>query len=262
MSANDLYRAGKLQQAIDEQTQVVKASPGDQAKRLFLFELLAFAGDLDRAKRQIEAVHYSEMELETAVLGYRRLMDAEEMRRRVFREAVMPQFLVPPPEHVGKRLQAVAQLKDGNLAETAKLLAEADAMTAPVTGTLNKKPFTALRDADDLFGPILEVMAQGAYYWVPLEQIDALGANEPKVPRDLIWFPANISMRDGPSGDVFLPALYPGSHEHADDQVRLGRMTDWKTPEGGPVQGVGLRVFLAGEDGVNLPDWRELQILS
>jgi type VI secretion system protein ImpE len=105
-------------------------------------------------------------------------------------------------------------------------------------------------------------MARGEYYWVPLEQIDTLAANPPKFPRDLFWFPARLSVRQGPAGDVFLPALYPGTHEHADDQVRLGRMTDWKAPEGGPVQGIGLRVFLVGDDLVNLPDWRELQILS
>src|SRR5437762_13769874 len=117
MNANECYKAGKIQDAIDDQTQVVKANPADQAKRLFLFELLVFAGDLERAQRQIDAVHYAELELETAVQAYRKLLEAEQFRRRVFREGIMPKFLLPPPEHVAKRLQAVAQLKDGSLAE-------------------------------------------------------------------------------------------------------------------------------------------------
>ena len=69
-------------------------------------------------------------------------------------------------------------------------------------------------------------MAQGKYYWVPLEQVESLAANAPAAPRDLLWLPAHLSLRDGPEGDVFLPALYPGSHEHADDAVKLaGRPT-------------------------------------
>ena len=41
-------------------------------------------------------------------------------------------------------------------------------------GRLNGKPFETLRDADDLFGPVLEVLSQGAYFWLPLEQVDSL----------------------------------------------------------------------------------------
>ena len=51
MNANELFQAGKLQEAIDTQIAQVKANPADQGKRLFLFELLAFAGELDRARR-------------------------------------------------------------------------------------------------------------------------------------------------------------------------------------------------------------------
>ena len=55
----------------------------------------------------------------------------------------------------------------------------------------------------------------------------------PRFPRDLLFIPAHLELEDE-QGDIFLPALYPGSHEHPDDQVRLGRMTDWKELDGGP----------------------------
>jgi type VI secretion system protein ImpE len=172
----------------------------------------------------------------------------------------MPQFLTGPPEWLGRRLEAVQALRGGQQAEAVRLLAEADAAAPPVQGTLNGKAFEGLRDCDDLFGPVLEVLAHGDYYWLPLEQVEILTANPPKFPRDLLWFPARIEVRDGPRGDVFLPALYPGSHEAGDDQLKLGRSTDWKQAEGGPVRGVGARTFLAGEDGVSLLEWRELLV--
>src|SRR5215469_1701748 len=88
MNASDFFQAGKLQDAINAQVQEVKAHPADQSKRLFLFELLAFAGDLDRARRQIEALTYTEPELVAGVLNYKNLLNSEESRRKLFRDGV------------------------------------------------------------------------------------------------------------------------------------------------------------------------------
>jgi type VI secretion system protein ImpE len=256
MTASDAFRAGNLRQAIDLQLAAVKASPADHGQRLFLFELAAFAGDLDRARRQIDALSYSDPELERARVTYLALLDAEEARRKLFRDGVQPGFLDAPPEHVAYRLDAINALRDDRRQDAADLLDKANAMAPPVSGTLNGKPFAGLRDADDLFGPVLEVFAQGKYLWLSAEQVDALALNPPKVPRDLIWAPAKLVTRTGEEGDVFLPALYPGSHDHPDDAVRLGRATDWTADA--PVHGRGARTFLVGDDGVGLLEWREL----
>jgi type VI secretion system protein ImpE len=262
MNASELFKAGQLQQAIDAQIQEVKKNAADPQKRIFLFELAAFAGDLDRAKRQIEAVNYPEIDRQTVVLGYHKLLNSETTRRAVFRDNQLPHFLCPPTEHVQLRIQAVKALKENKLAEAADLLNKANEQTPALKGTLNGKPFTALRDCDDLFGGVLEVMAQGMYSWIPLEQIQSLGMNAPKAPRDLLWFPARLQLRDEQTGPVYLPALYPFSHEASDENIKLGRMTDWKQTEGGPVLGVGLRTFLVDGEAHSLLEWRELQFLG
>jgi type VI secretion system protein ImpE len=260
MNAGELFKAGKLQAAVDAQLQEVKRHPADQAKRLFLFELLVFSGDLDRARRQIDAVTYGEAERDTVVAGYRRLLDAEQDRRKLFQDGKKPQFLGPQPEHVQWRLEAINCLRGNQQKEALELLNRANAAVAPQVGMLNATPFTSLRDADDLFAHVLEVMAKGVYSWVPLEVIDSLALNPPRQPRDLIWFPARLDLRDGQSGEVFLPVLYPGTYEQPDEQLKLGRLTDWKSAEGGPVLGVGLRTFVAEGHAVPLLDWRELQL--
>jgi type VI secretion system protein ImpE len=260
MNADSLYRAGQLQAAIDEQIKAVKAAPADKGKRLFLFELLAFAGDIDRARRQIEAVTYDELELESQVLDYKKLLDAEQLRRRLFTEGLKPEFFTPPSEHIQKRLEAVNRLRENNLAEAGDLLAQAQDLTPPLKGQLNEKPFASLRDCDDLFSSVVEVMARGVYYWVPLDQVASLTMNAPRFPRDLLWVSARLEMANCAAGNVFLPALYPRSHEHADNQVKLGRLTDWQGPDSGPVCGVGLRTFLVDDDPVTLLEWRQLEI--
>jgi type VI secretion system protein ImpE len=260
MNASALFKAGKLQEAIDAQTQAVKSDPADQNKRLFLFELLAFAGDLDRARRQIEAIDYQEADRNAALADYGRLLDAEEARRRLFRDGVPPRFLTMEPEHVKLRLDAINRLRENRAAEARDILEKAAQSSPAVQGQLNDKPFSLLRDCDDLFGTVLEVFFGGDYCWVPLEQVGRLEIKPPKFPRDLIWIPAQMELRDGSTGAVFLAALYPGSPEHADDQIKLGRATDWKTLEDGPVLGVGQRTFLVGEDASSILEWRQLTI--
>jgi type VI secretion system protein ImpE len=260
MNASELFKAGKLQDAIDAQIKEVKANAADQGRRLFLFELLSFAGDLDRAQRQIEAIKYAEMELEAGVLNYRKMLDSERLRRRLFSEGLAPQFFGEPPEHVRLRLEAVNRLREKNNAETNQVLAQAEAARPALKGTLNDKSFESLRDCDDLFGGVLEVFAHGIYYWVPLESVQSLGMNAPKFPRDLLWVPARLETRDNAAGDVFLPALYPGSQDHASDQVKLGRQTAWTEEENAPVLGAGLRLFLIDDDASSILDWRKLEL--
>jgi type VI secretion system protein ImpE len=259
MNSSDLFKAGQLSEAIDAQLKEVKAKPADHGQRLFLFELLCFAGDLDRAQRQIDVVNYGEMELDAAVATYRRLLDSERARRRLFSESLLPHFFGDQPEHIHLRLEAVNRLRDNWPAEAAELLNKANSMVPDLKGELNGKPFQSLRDCDDLFAFVLEVFAQGGYYWVPLEQLESLTINPPKTPRDLLWASARLEMKES-AGNVHLPALYTGSHEHADNPVRLGRMTDWKSSEGGPTLGIGARTFLVDDDAISLLDCRQLQV--
>ncbi len=262
MTASELFKAGQLQAAIDAQIQEVKKNAADPQKRIFLFELAAFAGDLERAKRQIDAVNYEDLDRQVVVLDYRKLLESETSRRAVFREGKPPHFLSPPPEHVQLRFQAVKALQEKRPAEALELLNKANEQMPAVQGTLNGKPFTSLRDCDDLFGGVLEVMSQGMYSWVPLEQIDSLAMNAPKAPRDLLWFPGRMQLRDGQTGPVYLPALYPFSHEEKDEAVKLGRVTDWKQIENGPVLGVGQRTYLVDGEPSGLLEWREVQFMG
>jgi type VI secretion system protein ImpE len=275
MNASELYKSGRLTDAIAAQIQEVRSAPLDRGKRFFLFELLTFAGDIDRSRRQLEAINYEEMELAAAHATYCRVVDSEQSRRWLFddldtavaqglleEDRIRPQFLIDPPFHIRLRLDATMNALRSSPEQTKELLGMADQCTPSVSVTLNDKTYQSLRDADDLFGTVLEVMAQGSYYWVPLEQVETLAMNPPKYPRDLYWFPARLSIKKGPSGEVFLPALYPRSHAHPDELVRLGRKTEWRGEEGDPVLGTGLRLFAADEEAIPLLEFRELQVIS
>jgi type VI secretion system protein ImpE len=260
MNASDYFKAGQLQAALDAQLQEVKANPGDPNRRLFLFELCVFAGDLERAKRQIEVLHYDDPKLENAAGLYRLCLQAEQARRAFFAGGPPPVVIGDAPEHVNLRLEAWNALRSGQGTKAAQLLQQANDGAPALKGTVNGQAFEGLRDGDDLFGGVLEVFGQGRYYWLPLEHVDSIQSNSPQFPRDLFWLPGRAVTKVGPAGDVFLPVLYPGAHEHADDAIRLGRSTDWPAAADGIVRGIGAKTFLAGDQALGLTEIRELQI--
>ena len=93
-----------------------------------------------------------------------------------------------------------------------------------------------------------------------LDQLASLTMNPPTVLRDLVYFPARLDF-GGINGEVYLPTLYPNSHAHADDAVKLGRMTDWAYHDGPLAFGVGQHHFLRDEEEISLLEWRELQVV-
>ena len=257
MNATEMFKAGRLSDAVASQVQEVKSHPADPSRRLFLFELLAFSGELERAAKQLAVLNYEDPAQQNAAARLHAVLDAEAHRRKVFAEGISPEFFGEPPAHLTLRLEAAGHLRLGRPSEAASLLNEANANLPHVRGRFNGAPFDGFRDADDLFAGVLEVMAQGHYYWVAIEQVVSLAANPPRFPRDTLYFPARLELAEQ-SGEVYLPALYPGSHAHADEQVRLGRLTDWTETEGGLVLGAGVHDWLVGKQAVGLLECREL----
>jgi type VI secretion system protein ImpE len=260
MTATELFCAGRLRDAIEIQIGKVKAAPTDQPARLFLFELFALAGELDRARRQLDLLRYDNPQHVAAVEQFRHALDAEVRRRAVFAGTEQPKCLGVAPDHLRLRLEALRDLAQGDHAEARKRLDAANADVPAVSGTLNGNSFAGLYDADERFGTVLEFFGPGGgYSWVPIEHIESLTLNVPQAPRDILWRPAHLSLIDGPEGDVLLPGLYPGTHEYADDEVRLGRATEWIGDDSGVTRGVGGRVFLSDNVVIRFVDTTSLK---
>src|SRR5258708_2719348 len=75
-------------------------------------------------------------------------------------------------------------------------------------GSENGRPFDDFRALDDLTAGFFEVVTStGKYYAIPTESVIAVTFKPPQRPSDLIWRQAQMVVRDGPEGDVFLPAV-------------------------------------------------------
>ncbi len=242
--AKELFQAGKLNEAIEELLLEVKANPNDEARRTFLFELSCFAGDWERAERQLDVIGHQSAQAELGVMVYRANMKAEQERRRVFDEGVQPHFLREPPAYVDLHVAAIGQICRGQMAEARATLDRAEEERPAIAGKFDGQDFQDFRDYDDRLGPVLELIVKDKYAWLPFEQIKLLEISPPRQLRDMIWASARIEALDGTIGEVYVPTLYPGTSVSPNDQVRLGRMTDWKQVSEDLYSAVGQRLFL------------------
>ena len=249
MTAEELFKAGHLSAAVEQLNQEVRSRPSDIQRRTFLFELLCFVGDCQRAERQLDVLGQQSATAEIGVQVYRHILTAEQARQRLFSEGLPPNFLFPPPSYVHLHLEALQQLRNHQPAGAVALLDQSQRSQPPRTGSLAGQPFTEWRDGDDLLAPFLEVIVHNQYVWLPFEQIKRLHIATPKRLRDLLWVPATLEAHSGPVGEVFLPVLYPDSYRRADERVKLGRMTEWIDMGEGVTLGAGQHLFfIDGQD--------------
>ena len=259
MSAEEHWEAGRLDDAVQAAIEDVRNEPGNGSRRLLLAELLLFTGDWERADKQLDAVLQGEQNLVLQVTLLRQLLRAERDRQALFSSGHPPEVLDEPDAALSARLKAVILAREGAGEEAARSVAEADAASKPLSGTLNGQAFTGFRDLSDLTADVFELLTStGKYYWVPMSRVLEMVFRPIESPRDLIWRAVEINVSNGPEGVVYLPSLYAGSDASSDDAIRLGRATDWVTRDGGPCQGIGQRMFLVGEGDKALGEMEEL----
>jgi len=231
VSARDLFKAGKLDEAIETLGAELRKDPTDVQRRVFLFELLSFVGEYERAEKQLDVAGQGGHEASLGALLYRSALHAERNRQEMFESRQFPVGGVEP---------------------------------APVSGTLNGSPFQVLTDADSRVGARLEVFAAGQYLWLPLEHIASVELSPPRRLRDLLWAPAIVQAGPGfrgiELGQVLIPAISPLSWQYEEPDVRLGRVTEWVALDDGTEVPVGQKLLLV--DGEELPilEMRKLEI--
>lgn len=230
MNSQELFRAGRLGDALKTLSSEVRDNPTDTRRRTFLFELLCFAGEYERADKQLEVLGQAGPSSEIGVLVYRSALYAERQRQDLFSRGEYPHRPDSPPR----------------------------------AGTFNGKPFRSFADADPRVGARLELFAAGNYLWLPLEHVASIQIEPPKRLRDLLWTPAAVrttpAFKGAELGEVMLPVLAPFSCRHADDAVRLGRATVWEKRDGYDEEvPFGQKMWLVDDEEIPFLELRSLE---
>ena len=246
--AEELLRKGKLDEALAKLQDQVRDDPAKAELRMFLFQLLSVMGDWKRAMTQLNVAAELDGEKMLVAEICRPALEAEPFRTAVFGGQKSPLVFGEPEEWVSWLIQANELLAGGELAAAAKLREQAFEAAPAVSGKINGKEFAWLADGDTRLGPIIEVVVNRKYFWIPLTRVKAIRVEEPKALRNMVWAEAQFTWTNGGQAPGLIPTRYAGSENCSDSALRLGRGTNWQELEGGHFVGLGQRM-LATDNG-------------
>ena len=257
MAAEDLLKAGDLAGALSDLQNRVRSAPGDPEARVFLFQLLATMGDWDRAMNQLEVAGDLNKKAWTLVSAFKEAINCEKHRAAVFAGQSKPLVFGEPQEWIAKLIEAQQCFARGEYEAFSALNADAFESAPAVSGKINDEPFEWLADADQRFGPVVEMIFNGHYYWVPMNNIKSLRTEAPTDLRDLIWLSAEVTWTNGGQVMVMLPARYPLTDD-VSDICLLSRSTDWQAVEGDIVRGIGQKMIASDQTDYPLLEVRSI----
>ncbi|MFT4792203.1 MAG: type VI secretion system protein ImpE [Paracoccaceae bacterium] len=258
-AAEEALRQGDLKACRELLFKHVRAKPEDLKARAFLFQFLCLVGDWDRAKKQMQLY----VEMDAASLGFVAIymagVDAEAVRAEVLAGKASPPVFGPPEAWIARLGEALKRDAAGEADLATALREDAYADAPSRKGTVDGQPFEWITDADARFGPALEAVVDGAYHWLPFQHIAKLELEAPKDLRDLVWMEGALTLTNGGSFGILVPARYPGSEKSSDAADVMGRRTEWDEIAPGMYKGMGQKMLATDQADLSLLEVRVIE---
>jgi type VI secretion system protein ImpE len=260
MTSAELVQAGKLEEGLAALQADIRKKPEDPKLRLFLFQLDCVLGRFDKALTQLQVV--AGLNAETILLAqvFRPVIACELLRREVFAGKRTPLIFGEPMEWLGGLIQANDLVAKGEFAAAAESRANAFDSAPGSLGKINGESFEWIADADSRLGPVLEVILEGKYYWIPFCRVKKIETEAPSDLRDLIWLPARFTWTNGGDAMGHIPSRYPDTDRSTDDSLRLSRKTQWEQRDGETYLGLGQRILATDASEYPLLECRTIEL--
>ena len=258
MNAEEYLSQGDLKKALMTLQDEVRRKPAESRLRTFLFQMLTITGEWDRALTQLNVAGELDDATLAMVVMYREVLNCERLREQIFEGAKEPVIFGHPKEWHALLIQSLKLTAEELYAEAKTLRAKAFELAPVSPGTIDGKPFEWISDGDARMGPVLEVIAEGRYLWVPFDQIHAIEIEPPEDLRDMLWLPAHFTWANGGESYALILARYPCSYRHQDSQVALSRKTEWELLGEDTYIGFGQKMFFTDIHDYALMDIRSI----
>lgn len=252
----ELLKASDVDGALKALQDKVRADPSNAALRIFLFQLLCVTGDWTRAVTQLKLSAELDAMAVPMAQTYREAIICEVFREKVFAGEKAPLIFGEPQQWVADLIEALKALAAGNPDAAAQMREKAFDAAPATPGTADGQRFDWIADADMRLGPVLEIIVNGRYFWMPFNAIEALKIDPPADLRDAVWTAATIKLRNGGDCVGLIPTRYPGSAADPDGAVRLSRATHWADAGGETFTGTGQRLLTTEAGDLALMDLR------
>ena len=258
--AEEKLRAADLAGALADIQAEVRRNPAEPKGRIFLAQLFMVLGDWQRALTQLQTIAEMDAGAIPMTRAYSAAIQCEQLRLSVLKGERSPLIFGDPQPWLALLVQSLAALGAGRAAQADEIRAEAFEAAPAISGTLNGSEFEWIADADSRLGPVLEVLLNGAYYWVPFGRIAAIDIEPPADLRDLVWTPATFTWANSGEAAGFVPTRYVGTETATDAALRLSRRTEWQGIGADAFSGSGQRVLATSTQEVPLLEVRQLRL--
>lgn len=258
--ARELLQANDLRGALDALQSAVRSNPGDPKLRIFLFQLLCVMGDWKRAVSQLKLSAELDPIAIPMAQAYREAIICEVFREKVFAGEKDPLVFGEPLQWVALLIEANKALAQGNASQAADLRGKAFDLVPDMGGTLNGERFEWIADADMRLGPILEIIINGRYFWMPFSAIKSMSIEAPEDLRDSVWTAAQLTVQNGGEFVALIPTRYVGTHTSEDGAAMMSRATTWLDLGAETFAGVGQRLLTTDVSEIPLMELRTLEM--
>jgi type VI secretion system protein ImpE len=259
------HSTASLAEQLQTLTASVKKDASSGKLRTHLFQLLCVMGNWQRALAQLQVSAQLDAKALPMAQTYREAIRCELYRIEVFAGRRTPQVMGQPPKWIGSLVEALRHDAEGNASAAAALRSKAMDEAEPAACKVDDSDCEWLTDGDSRLGPVLEVIANGQYYWLPIESCQAVRLEAPADLRDKVWAPGEILLPNEGRVPVLIPTRYPGtasSEASNADALKLARLTEWS--EAGPDQwvGMGQRVWMSDAGEHPILDTRSITLVA
>lgn len=266
----DLLAAGDPAGALKTLQQQVRNNAADAKQRVFLSQLLCVMGQWKRALEQFKVCGELDAGTLAMVNTYTAAVQCELLRDAVFAGKVTPHVFGPPAAWVAQLAHALQLDSQGQSAAAAatreRAFEEAPASSGSATlGDAQAQPFSWLADADSRLGPVLEVIINGRYGWLPMVHCSALVVEPVEDLRDLVWAPAQLTFANDAATVALLPVRYAGTPLDGigeNGALALSRRTEWLELSPNQYRGVGQRTLTTDAAEFGLLELRQLSFTT
>lgn len=255
MDPQALIQEGNLGAALAALQDQVRKDAASTRYRIFLFQLLCVMGQWKRALTQLNVAGELDAATLPMVQTYREAIQCEALRDEIFKAANSPLIFGQPPAWLALMVEALKLDVAGNAAQAIDVRGQAFDAAPAIGGTVDGQRFAWMADADPRLGPVLEVILNGRYFWVPLQRIRRIAFDAPADLRDTIWTAASFTWTNGAETVGLVPTRYTGTIATGDDGLMLARRTEW-TATGNPV---GQRMLVTDTGEYALMDMRVIE---
>lgn len=246
----ELIKQQKINEACSFCINQLREDPLAVNTRALYIELLCLLGELEKADQQLDLMLRQHPDYVAGVVNLRQLIRAASARRDFYHAGMTASVFGEPDPMFKAQLTLRLALHEQDLQSAIAAATELESNRGSAPVMVNGDDYAVIRDLDDSLNGYLELFGtDGKFYLAKFDEIEHLAFKPAQSLLDTVWRRAEVFIKNGPQGEVFVPMTYMGS---SDISSRLGRDTDWQQHDDRLVIGTGLKMLLVGDSALPL----------